>query len=117
MITISGTAAATLTVTDLESDPPGPNAVAVNVRVSISPVNGSVPLRPVSPKFELRLVALVVLQVNVVDPPFSIDEGDAERVSVGGSGCGAAATVSGADAVLSTPSALRTVMENVLLCV
>ena len=86
LITITGRAAATLTVTDLVIEPPGPVAVAVNVFVSTNPVNVVDPLKEVTPKFELRLVALLVLHVNVVDPPFSIDVEEADKLRVGGDG-------------------------------
>ena len=73
------------------------------------------PLVEVAPKLDdTTLVAFVLLQVNVVDSPLIIELGEADKVIVG---IICAATERFVVAVLCTPSALRTVMENVLVCV
>jgi hypothetical protein len=70
-----------------------------------------VPLTSVAPKLDdTTLTAFELLQVNVVDPPFSIEEGDAERLIDGLTG---SATLTLTDLV-SEPTEFFAVIRNVL---
>ena len=91
-----GVGAITVTVAEALAVPPGPVQESVNVVVVVSaPVDCEplVALLPVQlPLLGLadpvQVLALVVFQLSVADPPDDTDVGEAERETVGGGGVG-----------------------------
>jgi hypothetical protein len=90
-----GVAGVTLTVTVCVAVPPAPVQLNVYEVLAVSPLRTSVPVRllaPLQPPVAVQLLAFVVDQLRVEDPPLTTEAGVAVSDTVG-SGAGLTVTV------------------------
>ena len=102
-----GVAGVTLTVTVCVAVPPAPVQLNVNEVFAVSPLRTSVPVRflaPLQPPVAVQLVAFVVDQFSVEDPPLTTDGGVAVSDTVGN---GAGLTVIVTDCAAEVPPLLQ----------
>lgn len=96
----AGVTGVTLTVTVWVAVPPAPVQLSVYEVLAVSPLRTSdpvVPLAPLQPPVAVQLLAFVVDQFSVEDPPLATDVGVAVSDTVG-MGAGLTVTVTDCDA-------------------